>query len=303
MATYVVGDIHGCYDAWMKLKNKIEKQDNQAKFILVGDIVDRGPNVIKMIDWAMENITPDGKYQMIIGNHEELKIEWAKQYKDYSDSEYSKTQHYKNFKKDRYDFQYNLIKSDVTDEYVIKVIDFFKSLPVYIDVTVNTGSREQYYVVCHAAMPDMCIDEKTGKVIKEKTETEGIKDCFGKNVRDYIIWERNYWGNSWDEPTIIIHGHTPTCSRDLVVRWSVPGKIDFKNKDINVDCGMCFNTEVSNLGAICLETLEEFYSEDIDDRSLIYFDKKRRDGYKDDMEYLIKNGENKYNAIFLDSET
>ena len=39
MATYVVGDIHGCYDEWIALKDRIEGRDKQAKFILVGDIM------------------------------------------------------------------------------------------------------------------------------------------------------------------------------------------------------------------------------------------------------------------------
>ena len=76
MGTYVVGDIHGCYDQWIELKNRIESQDEAAVFILVGDIVDRGPKVMEMIRWAMENVTEDGKYQMICGNHEREKVEW-----------------------------------------------------------------------------------------------------------------------------------------------------------------------------------------------------------------------------------
>ena len=71
MGTYVVGDIHGCFGSWIKLKNKIEKQDSVARFILIGDIVDRGPEVCKMITWARKHITTDGKYQMILGNHEQ----------------------------------------------------------------------------------------------------------------------------------------------------------------------------------------------------------------------------------------
>lgn len=302
MATYVVGDIHGCYDAWMRLKNKIEKQDSNARFILVGDIVDRGPKVMEMIDWAMKNITPDGKYQMILGNHEDMKIDWSKQYNRIRKCNFSKTQHYKKFEKDNYDFQDTLIKYDVTDDYVIKIIDFFKSLPVYIDTTVNTGTREQYYIICHAAIPDMCIDKKTGKIIKEKTEFEGVDEYLGNSVRDYIIWERNYYGNRWEAPTIVVHGHTPTCIRDLLVRWALPGKIDFRNKDINVDCGICYGMSVSNLGAICLETLEEFYSEDIDECLFEPFSKTRRNNYKDDMKYFIKTGKEKYETLFSDSE-
>ncbi|WP_155885994.1 metallophosphoesterase [Lachnospira multipara] len=42
MGHYVVGDIHGCFDEWITLKNNIEKIDEEACFILLGDIIDRG---------------------------------------------------------------------------------------------------------------------------------------------------------------------------------------------------------------------------------------------------------------------
>lgn len=83
MGTYIVGDIHGCFDLWISLKQQIEEHDSDTKFILVGDIVDRGPQVKEMIDWAMQNISIGGKYQMVRGNQEDLKIQWAGQYRVY----------------------------------------------------------------------------------------------------------------------------------------------------------------------------------------------------------------------------
>ena len=43
MATYVVGDIHGCFREWISLKSKIEALDQRAEFILV----DRLPLITK----------------------------------------------------------------------------------------------------------------------------------------------------------------------------------------------------------------------------------------------------------------
>ena len=61
MATYGVGDIHGCYSKWIKLKEKIEAQDKDARFILVGDILDRGSETVQMLLWCLENITPNSE--------------------------------------------------------------------------------------------------------------------------------------------------------------------------------------------------------------------------------------------------
>lgn len=286
MSTYVVGDIHGCYNEWITLKNKIESMDKDARFILIGDIVDRGRQVMQMIDWALHNVEPGGKYQMILGNHEDMKINWAKQYSKYKDVDFSKTQHFKHFDADGYDFQYNLIASDVTDDYVIKIIEFFKSLPLFIDLDVTTESgRNQYYVICHAALSNNVLDDN-GRI--DRTQCRENHDSFNKVLDEYILWERNYWGNNWNYDTIVVHGHTPTCTRDLAVRGSNPGRIDFRRKDINVDCGMCFGIEVSNLAAICLETLDEYYAVDTEDCSLAAM--SNSEAYKKDMLHFIKTG-------------
>ena len=40
---YVIGDVHGCYEDFLLLKEKIEKRDPEATIILTGDFLDRGP--------------------------------------------------------------------------------------------------------------------------------------------------------------------------------------------------------------------------------------------------------------------
>ncbi len=71
MGTWVIGDVHGCYDEFIEMVNKVEKMDKSPTFILIGDIEDRGPKSREMMDWAVENVTEDGKFQMVLGNHED----------------------------------------------------------------------------------------------------------------------------------------------------------------------------------------------------------------------------------------
>ena len=61
-ATYVIGDVHGCYNTLIKLVKKLPKN---ADLIFVGDLVDKGPNSKKVIDFVIEN-----NYRCIKGNHE-----------------------------------------------------------------------------------------------------------------------------------------------------------------------------------------------------------------------------------------
>ena len=46
MATYVISDIHGMYNKFTELLNKIKLKDTDTLYIL-GDVLDRGPDPIK----------------------------------------------------------------------------------------------------------------------------------------------------------------------------------------------------------------------------------------------------------------
>lgn len=62
---YVISDIHGCYNEYMELLNKIKFSDEDELYIL-GDAVDRGPEPIKVLKDIMnrQNVI------FIIGNHD-----------------------------------------------------------------------------------------------------------------------------------------------------------------------------------------------------------------------------------------
>lgn len=68
MATYAIGDIHGCLNA---LKT-IFKQDlitNNDTVVFLGDYVDRGPDSKGVLDWLIEN-KDNFNFKFILGNHE-----------------------------------------------------------------------------------------------------------------------------------------------------------------------------------------------------------------------------------------
>jgi bis(5'-nucleosyl)-tetraphosphatase (symmetrical) len=45
MSTYVIGDVHGCFDQFIRLLDKIEYDSQVDKIILTGDLVNRGPGI------------------------------------------------------------------------------------------------------------------------------------------------------------------------------------------------------------------------------------------------------------------
>ena len=62
---YIIADIHGCYNEYINLLKKINFSDNDILYIL-GDVVDRGPEPIKILQDMMKR----SNVFLIIGNHE-----------------------------------------------------------------------------------------------------------------------------------------------------------------------------------------------------------------------------------------
>jgi serine/threonine protein phosphatase 1 len=63
----VVGDIHGDYDKFMRLLDKLEYDKDADLLILLGDIIDRGPDSYKTLKFVLENDIP-----CLRGNHEDM---------------------------------------------------------------------------------------------------------------------------------------------------------------------------------------------------------------------------------------
>ena len=61
----IIGDIHGCYLEFLQLLKKINYHKTKHRLILLGDLINRGPDSFKVLKWAREH-----KIETIMGNHE-----------------------------------------------------------------------------------------------------------------------------------------------------------------------------------------------------------------------------------------
>lgn len=73
---YAIGDIHGCYDKLVELETAIfedvSKRGGEATLMILGDIVDRGPDSRGVIDRLMA-VPPSGIRRWVLsGNHEAM---------------------------------------------------------------------------------------------------------------------------------------------------------------------------------------------------------------------------------------
>ncbi|MCA2959592.1 MAG: metallophosphoesterase [Silvanigrellales bacterium] len=80
--TYVIGDVHGCYDELRRLEDLAHEHASShgvaAFFVCVGDLVDRGPRVKEVVAHVRKGVRA-GTHACVGGNHEALFAEtlWA----------------------------------------------------------------------------------------------------------------------------------------------------------------------------------------------------------------------------------
>ena len=55
MSTYVIGDVHGCYDELQMLIKKIKFNKNKDSLIFLGDLVNRGRDSLKVLNFCINN--------------------------------------------------------------------------------------------------------------------------------------------------------------------------------------------------------------------------------------------------------
>lgn len=67
MARYAIGDIHGCYDEFMSLLQEINFNPGKDTLYLVGDLVNRGPKSIEVLEWVIKH---SNNVISVLGNHE-----------------------------------------------------------------------------------------------------------------------------------------------------------------------------------------------------------------------------------------
>ena len=234
---YAIADIHGCFDDFIQLINKIESKDSQAEFIILGDIIDRGPKVWEMLAWARQNVSSTGKYQMLMGNHEELAIEWY---------ENSFLPWYKNrnkrstdLPKSSFDFA-ELVRANCMSNInkLEDIISFFEKQPLYKHLIID----EKEYILAHAWAPQ---PTKMQEIINGRTISEVEKSVF--------LWDRRAGMEYGHGEFVLIYGHTPTLDAQL----SGCANIYRTKFTVDIDCG-CVHMS-GRLAAFCIESGKAIY--------------------------------------------
>ena len=71
--TIAIGDIHGCVEEFAQLVKEVEYKRGEDRLLLLGDLIDRGPDPAGVVRLAQELDA-----ESVLGNHEEKALRWRR---------------------------------------------------------------------------------------------------------------------------------------------------------------------------------------------------------------------------------
>ncbi len=231
---YLVSDIHGCYEQYRRLLEKIRFSEKDELYVL-GDVVDRGPEPIRVLQDMMRR--PNVIF--ILGNHDFIMYTLMKKL-----SVEITEDNYDTYLTKEILLDYNLWLQDggqVTAEQFRKL-----SYSEKMDVLDYIAGASLYEVIAHENKEYRLVHAGLGNFSPEKDMDEYELYELLEERADY---SKRYYPN---EAIYLVTGHTPTV---LIDGWGKP-EVYRKNGHIALDCACVAG---GRLAAFCVETEEEFY--------------------------------------------
>lgn len=249
---YAISDIHGQFDLFLKMLDKIHFDKDTDEMYVLGDCIDRGDKSLETIDYMRNH----SNMHMILGNHEYMMYAyWNGLYEGIYPTDSVLDIISQNGGNTTFQ---QLAERDAS--YLEKFNQFIRGLPIYLDVEVNN----EKFTMVHAGLFDYFSVFEENKVGNAVNPSETLKQetLKAKNIdsnvllMENILFRRDTFdklsAENYNYTNKIIIGHTPTVNYSQ----KYYGKIIQKQSIIAIDCGSFFT---DCLGCICLNTLEEFY--------------------------------------------
>jgi protein phosphatase len=217
----IIGDIHGCYMEFKKLtellgydwETGIPVHKHARKLAFVGDLTDRGPHSLKIIEIIWELVVKNQDAYYVPGNH------CNKLYRFFIGNKVQITHGLETTVA-----EYEELNKNQQEEIRQKFIELYEKAPLYRQLDKGR------LVIAHAGIRQDLIGKNNSKV---KTfvlygDITGEKHPDGSPVR--LDWAEYYKGKA-----CIVYGHTPV--RDVRIL----------NNTYNIDTGAVFGGKLSAL--------------------------------------------------------
>ena len=197
MKTWAIGDLHGHFDQWIRLYNKIKANGftDDDQLVFLGDYIDGGPQTKELLTWLIEYKKAYPQTVCLYGNHEDLMLDAL----DYDGKIYGS-----------YDLWYHQGGKATYESYIPKDSDSYSKAIMQVKDTIPQEHRDwlmalplyyqtdKYFFVHAGVLPN--------KSLKEQTD---LVDKGDKDMIETFIWIRDqfiYSVYDWDKK--IIFGHT-----------------------------------------------------------------------------------------------
>lgn len=229
----IIGDVHGCFVEMMELTNRLGytldsegvlRHPEGRCLAWVGDIVDRGPNVVEALTIVRATMEA-GVGVMVLGNHEEMYLDW-----------------YFMLTRTMPTHTGNMLKRDGTDVTIAAIRTSDDTQKYWAD-WIATLNRAEFLHLESTAGPIVFLSH--AGIGLDKLYMDGgvpmVPNVNSYPLRYEIIWNRDdeYWGPTYEDQNdfICVYGHTPWPAVTEVVR----------GKTFNIDTGCYYGNALSAL--------------------------------------------------------
>lgn len=243
-----VGDVHGCISELKKLIDTLKNNKIPLDSVtILGDVIDRGEHSKKCLEFIIDN-----KFDMLIGNHEEMMIDsfielhsdsievWLNNGGIQTIMSFLNGDEIDKFRKEVVIpiFDKGIIPRKL-DSYIknrlANSIDFFKTLKYFKLIKCNNFS----IMVSHSGGNEIIVD----KIVNDKLIDLSSNEIYS------LLWDRGSFGSEIKnvENSIVIHGHTPNKEIEI---YNLKNNV----KQINIDTGCVYKKKYGKLSACVIDS-------------------------------------------------
>lgn len=227
---YVLSDIHGMYEKYKQMLEKINFSPYDTLYIL-GDVIDRGHRSLDILKDMMtrDNIVP------LIGNHELMAMKCL-----------------------------SFLTEEITDETIEQLtpqqlMDYANwminggdlTLEKFIQLSFLEREKLQQYLLNFKAYEYVTVGDRQYLLVHAGIDHFDVSKSLDEYDIDDLVWARPDFQRSYFADMDVIVGHTPT----MMIHHKA--EIFYHDHFIAIDCGACYPG--GRLACLCLDTMEEFY--------------------------------------------
>jgi len=229
--TIVIGDVHACLSELDELLLKVQFSRDTDRVVLLGDLLDRGPDGIGVVRRAREL-----GLESVMGNHCYKHVRWRKHEEQYSLT--GKKNPMRPFTPERLRENASLSDDDFR---------WLRSLPFTIDLGNN-------WVAVHGGFePNIPIySQKENTIVSMRYLDKDTKKPINTKPSSKVQENAVFWAHEWCGPENVIYGHAVHGPEPLHTKKTIEPPFEALRdvwpkevQTLGLDTGCCFGLKLS----------------------------------------------------------